>query len=86
MTERVILPREIVTTNARELTREYLSALLSLLSMDEAYKDNQDFNFFKTSIITPNGGIYLLQVQHVEGPKINFTADLAEDGETPLFV
>jgi len=46
-------------------------------------KGHKEFNFLKSTIHTPNGGTYLLQIQHVDGPKIDLTgADSPPPPET----
>lgn len=49
------------------IARAYLQAVLELLWL----ADHQELNFIKKSIETPDGGVYILQLQHVTGPKIN---------------
>lgn len=50
-----------------QISREFLSALIQI-----AFVENKtELNFFKTVIKTPDNGVYLLQLQHVDGPKIN---------------
>lgn len=50
------------------VTREYMSALLGLMVFDETLKEA---NHFKTTMTTPDGGRYLIQMQHVDGPRIS---------------
>jgi hypothetical protein len=50
-----------------EMGRVYLSSLLQVLALTGL----EELNFVKNSFTTPGGGLYLLQVQHVSGPKIN---------------
>jgi hypothetical protein len=45
----------------------YLQAVLELLWM----AGHEELNFIKKSVETPDGGVYILQLQHVTGPKIN---------------
>lgn len=50
-----------------EVTKVYLTAVLSLLNL----RGHGELNFVKSPIETPEGGKYLLQLVHVEGPKID---------------
>lgn len=50
-----------------EIAKVYLTAVLELLNL----QGHGELNFAKTSFTTPEGGTYLLQVAHVDGPKID---------------
>lgn len=50
------------------LQREFFMQVVSLLSMDENHKE---LTLNKVPITLENGGIYLLSLIHVDGPKIN---------------
>lgn len=54
-----------------DLAQAYLESLLQIMS----FTDQDEVNFMKKTVETPNGGIYLLQFQHVSGPKINLKED-----------
>lgn len=58
-----------------EVARAYLQAVLELLFLS----GQEELNFVKKSIEMPNGGTYLLQLQHVTGPKLNIK-NLFEQG------
>lgn len=49
-----------------DINKAYLDAVVQIMAM-EGFKE---INFWKTSIVTPDGGVYILQLQHVNGPKI----------------
>lgn len=55
-----------------EVTAAFLKASLELLYLQK----HEEFNFFKKTITFGNGGVYLLQIQHVAGPKLNVQTDL----------
>lgn len=60
-----------------ELARSYFHGVLEL-----AYEDGvQEFNFMKKAITTPIGGVYLMQIQHVTGPKIDLPSIFGPDLE-----
>jgi hypothetical protein len=37
-----------------------------------------EINFFKTTVEVEGGGIYLLQLQHISGPKIKLSQDIPD--------
>lgn len=50
-----------------EVAKAYLNAVLQLLY----FQKWGELNYLKKTIKTPEGGIYLLQIQHVDGPIID---------------
>jgi hypothetical protein len=52
----------------REIAQAYLQAVLDLVAMQGGI---DEVNYIKTPFKTPEGGSYLLLLQHVEGPKIS---------------
>lgn len=60
------LTKEEIEKAHNEIAQAYLSAMLSLLALS----GQEEVNFIKKSVETHNGGVYLLQFQHVSGPKI----------------
>lgn len=64
------------------VTSEYLSAVLTFLSQDDSL---DEISYFKKSIEMPNGGIYVLMLQHVTGPKLSLksiTGSVLEEKES----
>ena len=65
------------SNEAKELFKETLTEVLkaymdlALISCQEA--GLKEINFFKTPITTTEGGVYLLSLLHVDGPKIKVT-------------
>jgi hypothetical protein len=59
-------PNEIESIH-NEAARTYIKALLPLVALSGI----DELNFVKKTLEMPDGGIYLLQLQHVMGPKIN---------------
>lgn len=54
---------------ALEIThREYFLNVLALLSHDSEPKE---LNYVKVPVTTPDGGIYLISILHVDGPKVD---------------
>jgi len=53
-----------LTQAYEELSREYFKAIL-WLRLAEA----DEFNFFKTTVTGESREVYLIQIQHVDGPK-----------------
>jgi hypothetical protein len=51
-----------------QVFREFFSAVLALASLDNKMKE---LNYIKTAITTPDGGVYLVSVLHIDGPKID---------------
>jgi hypothetical protein len=49
-----------------EICREFFTCILTLHWMQSL----EEFNFFKGTFTSPEGGTYLLSIQHVDGPKI----------------
>lgn len=47
---------------------EYFIQVMSLLSHDPEFKD---LNYVKVPISTPDGGVYLVSILHIEGPKVD---------------
>ncbi len=52
----------------QQFNAEYFKGVLDLLSM----LDQKDLNHLKTVVETDDGGVYLMSILHVSGPKINF--------------
>lgn len=50
-----------------EVSGGYFVALLEILYA----AGHQELNYVKKTITTPQGGVYIIQLQHVTGPKIN---------------
>lgn len=50
-----------------DMAINYLQSILQLLF----FQGQKELDHYKKSIEMPNGGIYLLQLQHVTGQKIN---------------
>jgi hypothetical protein len=48
--------------------KDYFMQVLSLMSMDPL---NTELGFVKVPMITEAGGIYLVSILHVNGPKLN---------------
>lgn len=78
MTERTItISDEEFEKGQNESAKRYLQAV-----MDLCYLRGQDeLNYVKKTIEMPDGGIYLLQLQHVAGPKIDLQTLYAADKE-----
>ena len=55
-----------------ELGQIFLANLLPLIGNEG---DKPEINFWKTTVHMPNGGIYLLSLAHVDGPKYTFEND-----------
>lgn len=52
-----------------KITQPYMEALIGILGCDPEYKA---FNHFKTTMHGENGERYVLIIQHVDGPVIEF--------------
>lgn len=61
-----LTPEEIEKGHT-EIARAYILAMLDLMFLS----GQEEVNFMKKTLETPDGGVYLLQVQHISGPKIN---------------
>lgn len=59
-------------SKARKFVEETLAAF-------ELFTDREEFGFVKTTLETPEGGSYLIQIQHVSGPKISLRTDQSEE-------
>lgn len=66
MAEKEMTPKEIEQLRL-ESADEYLNAAIYLTALDPNIKE---LNFIKTAVEMPDGGIYLLSLLHVSGPKI----------------
>lgn len=62
-----------------EIARAYIQAMLQVLYLQK----HGELNFVKKTIEMPNGSVYLLQVQHVTGPKLNVT-DFIDGNESKV--
>lgn len=60
-----------VRAGYEEICGAFFQAILELRSVDETAPS--EFNFFKTVVDGPCEEKYLIQIQHIEGPK--FTKD-----------
>lgn len=61
--------KEEQTKCFHEITKAYLQALVGILGCDPDYKA---FNHFKTTMRGENGECYVMIIQHVDGPVIEF--------------
>lgn len=52
-----------------DIAQAYITAILELMALS----GQDEVNFMKKSVSTPEGGVYLLQFQHVSGPKIRLS-------------
>ena len=59
-------PNEIEAAH-NEVVRAYVQAILEIMALS----GQDEVNFLKKTLEMPDGGIYLLQFQHVSGPKIS---------------
>lgn len=48
--------------------KEFFTAVVALLSYDKKIKE---LNYIRTPITLPNGGVYLISILHIDGPKID---------------
>lgn len=55
---------------------EYFMQVLGLLS----HTDQKELNYVKVPVTTPQGGVYLVSILHIEGPKVDLQ-DLAKKAE-----
>lgn len=57
---------------------EVTKMFLQLKMIEAAINDPElkELNFFKQMVETPDGGEYLLQFQHLKGPKINMKGEV----------
>lgn len=62
---------EEVESGLQIVHQEYFMQVLALLSYDKSQKE---LTYVKVPIVTPNGGVYLLSILHVEGPKVDIQA------------
>lgn len=69
--------KEEVTTGLLLLHQEYFMQTIGLLTHDT---DHTELNYIKVPIQTPDGGLYLVSILHIEGPKVNLKA-LAAAGD-----
>lgn len=51
-----------------EVFKEFFTAVVALASLDKKLKE---LNYVKTPVTTPDGGIYLVSILHIGGPKID---------------
>lgn len=63
----------------RELNKAYLTAIIEIMASEKL----PEINFYKTTIQTQDGGVYLLQLQHVSGPKIDLKQFYLSDPDKP---
>lgn len=47
--------------------QEYMLQVIGLLS----YGTQKELTYVKVPVTTPNGGVYLVSILHIEGPKIS---------------
>ena len=66
------MTKEEIEAGYNEITRVWLEAIMSLMIIQEV----KELTFFNKSVKTPNGGLYLLQFQHVDGPKIQLAEEI----------
>lgn len=61
---------------------EYFMQVIALLS----HADQKDLAYVKVPVTTPNGGLYLVSILHIEGPKIQLDklAEVAEKIEEEM--
>lgn len=62
---------------------EYFMHVVGLLSHDP---DNKDLTFVRVPVQTPQGGLYLVSILHVDGPKVSLPqlAEAAEAAEVEM--
>ena len=61
-----------------EIARAYIQAVIEILFL----QGHEELNFVKKTLEMPDGGTYLLQLQHVSGPKLHVQG-IMTGGETP---
>jgi hypothetical protein len=88
-------PKKVVTEKPKETTKqtfskeeinaaleilhsEYFLQTVGLLSHDSGIKE---LNYIKVPITTPDGGLYLVSILHIDGPKVDLQR-LAKAAET----
>lgn len=73
--------KETVQSGLDIAASEYFANVLALLSHRP---ENGEFTYTKVPLTTPDGGLYLLSILHIEGPKINLQelAKMAEAQES----
>lgn len=61
---------------------EYFMQVLALLS----HTEQKDLSYVKIPVTTPNGGLYLVSILHIEGPKVQLDklAEVAEKIEAEV--
>ncbi|HKZ42069.1 MAG TPA: hypothetical protein VJ044_13985 [Candidatus Hodarchaeales archaeon] len=64
--ETISTPEQIEAAHT-EMAQMYLAGVLQVLNI----QGHGELNFLKKTVTTPQGGVYVLQILHVEGPKID---------------
>lgn len=78
--EKKVFSKEEIETALQIVHQEYFLQVMALSSHDP---DLKELTFSKVSVSTPDGGVYLVSILHVEGPKVNLRklAELADEAE-----
>ncbi len=79
MSEKKQFSKEEIEAALQITHSEYFMQVIALLS----HTDQEELNYVKVPITTPDGGSYLVSILHIEGPKINLAklAEFAEETE-----
>jgi hypothetical protein len=59
---------EEIETGLTEVFKTFMASAIALCSFDKKMKE---LNYVKKSITTPDGGVYLISILHVDGPKFD---------------
>jgi hypothetical protein len=72
-----------IETGLTDLFRTFMGSAIALCSFDKKMKE---LNYIKKSITMPDGGIYLISILHIDGPKFDMEQyrQVAESQETEL--
>lgn len=78
--EKKVFSKEEIEAALQMVHEEYFLQVTALSSHDS---DLKELEFSKITVSTPDGGVYLISILHVEGPKVNLRklAELADEAE-----